>query len=78
MRRLVLSLSLVVFGLTGTARPAAAVSPTCEAYCVVVASSCYLTLGWFIGRDKCDAMYEGCVAGCQAAAAEAEEGLQEQ
>lgn len=78
MRRLVLSLSLLVLGMTGTARPAAAVSPTCEAYCVVVASSCYLTLGFFIGKDKCDAMYEGCVAGCQAAAKEAEEELQEQ
>ncbi len=70
MRRLFVSLWLAVLGMTGTATPAAATSVACEAYCLVVASYCYATVGWFIGREKCDAMYEGCVAGCQAAAAE--------
>ncbi len=70
MRRLVLSLSFVVLGMTGGAKPAAATSVACEAYCLTAASFCYASVGWFIGRDKCDAFYEGCVAGCQAAAAE--------
>ncbi len=71
MRKLLLSLSLVGLGLTGAAAPAAAqASIVCEGYCLLAGSACYATVGLVIGKDKCDAFYEGCVDGCQAVAEE--------
>ncbi len=44
----------------------------CEAYCGTVAVGCYIFAGLLLGKDKCDAMYEGCVDGCVAALLEEE------
>lgn len=70
MRRL--SFLVAAIGLCYAAAPPpapAAESPRekCEAYCLVSAAYCYFSIGIFFGKDKCDAQYEGCMAGCIAA-----------
>jgi hypothetical protein len=69
MRRAILVFSLLVLGFAGAPPPAAASSDRawCEGYCVVVGGGCYVFFGLFVGKDKCAAMYEGCVDGCVAA-----------
>jgi len=68
MRRVLMILSVVALGLAGTPPQAQAAKgeAVCEGYCVTVAAGCYVFVGFFAGKDKCDAMYEGCVAGCKA------------
>jgi hypothetical protein len=73
MRRLVLALAVLGMSYMGT--PAEAVAGArdwCEGYCLTLVASCYMSLGFFIGKDKCDAMYEGCMTGCLEAIAEEE------
>jgi hypothetical protein len=70
MRRVMLLLSVMALGFAGSAPVEVAAQEGragCEAYCGVVAVGCYVFAGLFIGKDKCDAMYEGCVDGCVAA-----------
>jgi len=66
MRRLLITLSVVALSFASspslaTAQPGRA---GCEGYCGTVAVGCYVLVGWAIGRDKCDTMYQGCVDGC--------------
>lgn len=75
MRRVILTLSLVLTGLLSSPPVELAAQDGragCEAYCGTVAIGCYILAGFFIGKDKCDAMYEGCVDGCVAALLEEE------
>lgn len=75
MRRLCMTLSLVLAGLLSSPSVEVAAQEGragCEGYCGTVAIGCYVLVGIFIGRDKCDAMYEGCVDGCMAALLEEE------
>lgn len=68
MRRALLISSLLLLGLAGGPPPAQA-SPgraVCEGYCAFVGAGCFVFLGIFIGKDKCESMYEGCVDGCVA------------
>jgi hypothetical protein len=68
MRRALLVFSLLALGLASASPPAAA-SPghaACEGYCAFVGGGCYVFLGLFIGKDKCESMYKGCVEGCMA------------
>lgn len=70
MRRVILVLSLVLVGLVSLPPVDLAAQEGragCEGYCGTVAIGCYVLAGLFIGKDKCDAMYEGCVDGCVAA-----------
>lgn len=70
MRRVFMTLSLVLAGLLSSPPIDVAAQEgraACEGYCGTVAIGCYVLVGIFIGRDKCDAMYEGCVDGCIAA-----------
>jgi len=75
MRRLLIALFVLAVGLGG--KPSEVVAQggraACEGYCVTVAVGCYVLVGWAIGKDKCDSMYEGCVDGCVAALVEEEE-----
>jgi hypothetical protein len=75
MRRLLVTLSLV--GLSFASSPQAAVAEVegrtvCEGYCGTAAVGCYVVASIFVGRDKCDAMYGGCLDGCMAALIEEE------
>lgn len=67
MRRTLLTLALLALSYGWTA-PESRAEPSpreiCEAYCVLQAISCYLGPGLLLGRDKCDAQYQGCVQGC--------------
>lgn len=75
MRRLVLILALALTGLVSSPPVDLAAQDgraACEAYCGTVAVGCYVFAGLFVGKDKCDAMYEGCVDGCVAALLEEE------
>ncbi len=68
MRRALLALSVIALSFASAPRPAAASSRAwCEGYCALVAGGCYVFLGLFAGREKCDTAYEGCVDGCIAA-----------
>lgn len=69
MRRLLITLSVVALSYTNSTSLAAAQQGRagCEGYCGTVAVGCYVLVGWAIGKDKCDTMYEGCVGGCVAA-----------
>lgn len=76
MRRLFVALSLIGLGLTAV--PPAAIAEVdgkavCEGYCGTVAVGCYVVASIFVGRDKCDAMYGGCLDGCVTALLEEEE-----
>ena len=70
MRRVFLVLALVSMGLFSSS-PVDVVGQEaragCEGYCATVAVGCYIFAGLLLGKDKCDAMYEGCVDGCVAA-----------
>jgi hypothetical protein len=72
MRRLLIALFVLAVGLGGTPTEVAAEKgrAACEGYCATVAVGCYVLVGWAIGREKCDAMYQGCVDGCVAALVE--------
>ncbi len=66
MRRGLLIFALLSLGLSGVPAPATA-SPgraVCEGYCAFVGGGCYVFMGIFIGKEKCDSMYKGCVEGC--------------
>jgi len=69
MRRLLPALFVLALGLGG--KPSEVVAQggraVCEGYCATVAVGCYVLVGWAIGKEKCDAMYKGCVDGCVAA-----------
>lgn len=69
MKRLLLSLALLGLVYTGPSQAVASESDraACEGYCASIAAGCYILVGIFIGRDKCDTMYEGCTDGCVAA-----------
>ena len=70
MRRLLLVFSVLSLALAGGAGPASAAeedeNSKCEAFCLGVAASCYVFIGPFGGKDKCETMYEGCLDGCRA------------
>lgn len=75
MRRLIVALSLIGLGLT--AAPTAAIAEAdgravCEGYCGTVSVGCYVLASIFVGKDKCDAMYGGCLDGCVTALLEEE------
>lgn len=75
MRQLALSLLFAALSIGMLSTPAGAEidgRAVCEGYCATVAVGCYVLVGIFIGRDKCDTMYEGCVDGCVAALVEEE------
>lgn len=67
MRRLLVAIA--VLGLS-VAAPAATRAEGgqnrefCETYCTLLSLYCYITAGKVMGNDKCDMMYEGCIAGC--------------
>jgi hypothetical protein len=70
MRRLLFLVAAI--GICQVATPPATTAAEndrakCEAYCLTGAFYCYLSMGIIAGRDKCDAQYEGCMAGCIAA-----------
>ncbi|UCC72841.1 MAG: hypothetical protein JSV86_21225 [Gemmatimonadota bacterium] len=68
MRRVLLAVYLIALGFAG-APQATAIEPgraVCEGYCVVVGGGCYVFLSLFMGKEKCDSMYKGCVEGCVA------------
>ncbi len=70
MRRILLALVLALASLVSSPPVDVAAQEGragCEGYCGTVAVGCYVFAGLFIGKDKCDAMYEGCVDGCVAA-----------
>jgi len=70
MRRMSLITAMLVASLVSSAPVGLAAQEGragCEGYCGTVAIGCYIFAGLFIGKDKCDAMYEGCVDGCVAA-----------
>jgi hypothetical protein len=74
MRHALLVSSLLLLGLASAPPPAVA-SPgraACEGYCAFVGGGCYVFLGLFIGKDKCESMYEGCIEGCVAGLVESE------
>lgn len=75
MRRLLLALFVLALVLGGKPSEVAAQGgrAVCEGYCGTVAVGCYVLVGWAIGREKCDAMYQGCVDGCVAVLIEEEE-----
>jgi hypothetical protein len=63
-------LSLVGLVYSSSPPPAVAGTPgraACEGYCWAVAGGCYGLASFFVGKDKCDTMYKGCVDGCIAA-----------
>ncbi len=72
MRRLMLAVFVLMLGLGGGPAEVTAQEGRagCEGYCATVAVGCYVLVGWAIGREKCDAMYQGCVDGCVAALVE--------
>lgn len=74
MRASMLMICLLLVGLVGGPPPAAALPgrAVCEGYCAFVGAGCFVFLGIFMGKDKCEAMYEGCVEGCVAGLLEAE------
>ena len=75
MRRLLVALSLIGLCLTAVPAPATAEADgraVCEGYCGTVAVGCYVLASIFVGKDKCDAMYGGCLDGCVTALLEAE------
>jgi hypothetical protein len=75
MRRAVVILALAMTGLVSSAPVDLAAQEgraACEGYCGMVAVGCYVFAGLFVGKDKCDVMYEGCVDGCVAALLEEE------
>ena len=70
MRRVLLVMAVTLVGLLSLPPVDLAAQEGragCEGYCGTVAVGCYVFAGLFIGKDKCDAMYEGCVDGCVAA-----------
>jgi hypothetical protein len=74
MRQALLVSSLLLLGLAAAPPPAAA-SPgraVCEGYCAVVGGGCFVFLGLFMGKDKCESLYKGCVEGCVAGLVESE------
>ena len=75
MRRALLVVALALTGLVSPSSGELAAQEgraVCEGYCGTVAVGCYIFVGLFFGKDKCDAMYEGCVDGCVAALLEEE------
>jgi hypothetical protein len=69
MRRMLLVFSILSLAFVGSAGPASAAEEgdgNCEAFCLGVAASCYVFIGPFGGKDKCEEMYEGCLDGCRA------------
>ena len=75
MRRALMVLTLASMGLLSSPSVDAIAQEGragCEAYCGTVAVGCYIFAGLLLGKDKCDAMYEGCVDGCVAALLEEE------
>jgi hypothetical protein len=74
MRHALLASSLLLLGLAAAPPPATALPgrAACEGYCAFVGGGCYVFLGLFIGKDKCESMYEGCIEGCVAGLAESE------
>jgi hypothetical protein len=68
MRRLLVLLSIIGLSLSSAPAPraAAAAGVKCEAYCLFVAGGCYAKLARYVGWEKCDALYEGCMDGCRA------------
>ncbi|UCF18786.1 MAG: hypothetical protein JSU87_12705 [Gemmatimonadota bacterium] len=69
MRRFLLTVSSLVLAFAASANSATAAkedNSKCEAFCLGVAASCYIVVGPFGGKDKCEAMYEGCLDGCKA------------
>ena len=68
MRHVLLVSSLLLLGLAAAPPPATASTgrAACEGYCAFVGGGCYVFLGLFIGRDKCESMYDGCIEGCVA------------
>lgn len=75
MRRLLVVLSLVGLGFASSPQTAVAGvdgRAVCEGYCGTVAVGCFVVASIFVGRDKCDAMYDGCLDGCVAALIEEE------
>ncbi|MGD2154827.1 MAG: hypothetical protein PVG79_16280 [Gemmatimonadales bacterium] len=68
MRRALVVSALLLLGVAG-APPSAVATPeraACEGYCAFVGGGCYVFMGIFIGKDKCESMYKGCVEGCVA------------
>ncbi|MGD2217092.1 MAG: hypothetical protein PVJ64_10055 [Gemmatimonadales bacterium] len=68
MRQAILASSLLLLGLAGVPQPAEG-SPgraVCEGYCAFAGGGCYVFLGLFIGKDKCESLYKGCIEGCVA------------
>ncbi len=66
MKKLLLTLSALA--LTSLPAPLSAQSAgktVCEGYCLVLGTACYVVGSVFVGKDKCDSMYEGCVDGCK-------------
>lgn len=75
MRRVFVVMALALTGLLSLPPVEVAAQEgraACEGYCGIVAVGCYVFAGLFVGKDKCDAMYEGCVDGCVAALLEEE------
>jgi hypothetical protein len=68
MRHALLVSSLLLLGLAGGPQPVEASRghAVCEGYCAFVGGGCFVFLGLFIGKDKCESLYEGCVEGCVA------------
>lgn len=67
MRRSVLTVAMILVSYLSLPTEARATNAKCEGYCGTVAAACYVAVGWLVGREKCDAMYEGCLDGCVAA-----------
>ncbi len=67
MRRILAILGIAA--LTGTT-PVAAQDlgdrASCEWFCFSMTASCYATLSVIVGREMCEMLYEGCIAGCYA------------
>lgn len=76
MRRFLITLSLVIMGFGGFAKPPELQAQTaiCEGYCSVVGFGCYLFTALLVGREPCELMYEGCVSGCVVALQEIDNG----
>lgn len=72
VRRLVIAFSLLALAFASSPAPAAAGdgAAACEGYCVTVAGGCFVLVGWVVGKEKCEAMYRGCLDGCKAAVEE--------
>lgn len=74
MRRVLTMVLLLAVGSLSAPRAAAAAPAraVCEGYCAIVGGGCYVFLGIFIGKDKCEAAYNGCIDGCIAGLADGE------